>query len=76
MMKASKHISVIGDSCPIPLIRITQAFNDIAKGDILSVTGDDPMFESSICDYCEANNLEVVDVIKRGKHEVNVLIRK
>lgn len=71
-----RHISVIGECCPVPLIRISQAINELARGEILSVTGDDPVFEITIRDYCLANQLEIVEVTHLEGREVNALIKK
>ena len=76
MSKSDQHLSVLGDSCPVPLIKITRKLADLKDGQILSITGDDPIFESSIRDYCEANNLEVIDVTHVDHNEVTILIRK
>ena len=76
MKKPDKHISVVGESCPIPLIKISQAIGDLVRDQVLSITGDDPIFESSVRDYCEANDFEIVEVHQREGREVNILIQK
>ena len=75
-MNVEKHLSVVGDICPIPLIKITQALNGLKPGQTISITGDDPIFESSVRDYCEANELEVLEVQQLANNQVEVLIRK
>lgn len=76
MNKYDRHISVIGANCPIPLIKISRAFNYLHPNQVLSVTGDDPILESSIRDFCEANGIELVEVNPLQGTKVNILIRK
>ena len=76
MSKSDQYLSVLGDSCPVPLIKITRKLADLKDGQVLSITGDDPIFESSIRDYCEANDLEIIDVTHLDRDQVTILIRK
>lgn len=62
MTKPHKSISTVGTCCPMPLIRLSDAVNEMQPGMLLSVTGDDPIFEVGVRDFCEARGYEVLDV--------------
>jgi TusA-related sulfurtransferase len=63
MIKANKHISTVGTCCPMPLVIMAEAIAEMKPGPILSVTGDDPICESRMRDYCSVKGFELLDVI-------------
>lgn len=54
MSNPDKILSVIGKSCPIPIIKLAQAVKQIQPGEIIQITGDDPIFDISIRDFCKS----------------------
>lgn len=76
MAKPDKQLTVTGYNCPIPIIRVSASIAQLHPGQILSITGDDPILESSIRDYCEANKHEVLSVENIDQRQVQILIRK
>ena len=76
MAKPDKQLTLTGYNCPIPVIKLSATIAQLHSGQILSITGDDPILESSIRDYCEANKHEVLSVEKLEKHLIKILIRK
>lgn len=76
MTKADKHLSVNGTCCPVPLVKLSQAMNELNTGQILSITGDDPVFEVGVTDYCQANGYEILDITNQTGREVNIVIKK
>jgi len=76
MAKPDKELTLTGYNCPIPVIKLSATIAQLHAGQILSITGDDPMLESSIRDYCEANKHEVLSVEKHNKHAMTILVRK
>jgi TusA-related sulfurtransferase len=68
-------ISVIGQCCPLPLIELAKAAKQMQPGDVLKITGDDPIFEISVRDFCRALNLEIVTVVNEAPNQTSILIR-
>lgn len=59
-MNHDKDISTEGHCCPVPLVKITKTIQDMSQGQVLKVTGDDPIFEVGIQDFCEGNKYELL----------------
>ena len=66
-------IDVCGMSCPMPLIRLRSAMNKLPRGHALTIVGDDPIFESSVRDFCNENGL-VVDSVKTDGRAITIII--
>ena len=59
-----KAVSTQGSCCPMPLVTVTKAVNTMKKGEVLKVTGDDPLFEEGLKDFCEARNMKFLDSLR------------
>lgn len=69
------RLDVCGVCCPLPLIQLAKAVTALAPGRTLEITGNDPIFESSVRDYCLANGHDIVEV-RPGEHRrVCILIK-
>lgn len=66
-MKTDNIIDVTGTTCPMPLIELRKAESTYQKGETILIRGDDPVFESSIRDYCEENAHEICDVVTENR---------
>jgi len=51
----SMRLDVRGSCCPLPLIKLAKAMQALAPGETLEVIGNDPIFEPSVRDFCQAN---------------------
>lgn len=69
------RLDVLGVCCPLPLIQLAKAVKDLKPGQMLSITGNDPIFEPSVRDFCQANGHAVLEVITDDQRRVTVLIR-
>lgn len=69
-------LDVKGQCCPLPLIHLSKAIEHLNPGDFIQITGDDPIFENTVRDYCKANSLTINEVIKRNGREVSIIISK
>ncbi len=67
METADKEVDVCGVCCPMPLIKVRTALNDMQPGQVLSVIGDDPIFEESVRDLCETSGLQVLSAEHDGR---------
>ncbi len=64
-----------GVCCPLPLIQIAKSVMILKPGQTLEIIGNDPIFEPSIRDFCQANGHAVLEVTTDDKHSVTILIR-
>lgn len=70
-----KLLDVRGVCCPLPLIQLAKAVNVLGQGQTLRITGNDPIFEPSIRDFCQANGHDVLEVKSEDAQGVSILIR-
>ena len=73
-MDADREIDVVGKACPIPLIAVAKAVRTMNKGQTVRITGNDPIFEPTILDFCREGGHEVVETTREGK-KVGILFR-
>lgn len=66
-MNDDKIVNVSGKVCPLPLITLAKEVRTMHKGQILRITGDDPIFEESVIDFCREGAHELLDTHREGK---------
>jgi len=66
-MAVDKDINVVGKSCPMPLISLAKEVRNLMKGQTVRITGNDPLFEESIIEFCRERYHEIVDTTRDGK---------
>lgn len=66
-MDADKLVDVTGKVCPLPLISLAKEVRTMRKGQVLSIVGDDPIFEESVLDFCREGAHELLDTNRDGK---------
>lgn len=69
------RLDVRGVCCPLPLIQIAQSIKTLKRGQTLEIRGNDPIFETSMRDFCRANDHAVLDVTTGNDRSVSMLIR-
>lgn len=74
MQKADKEIDVCGTCCPIPLIKVRIAVGGLNSGQTLQVTGDDPVFEESVRDFCDIAGYKILDT-ENNERKAVILIQ-
>ena len=52
-----------GMLCPLPVIKLAQAFPDLAIGDTITVLADDPAAATDIPAWCRLRSQELVSAI-------------
>ena len=75
MMPPKVYLDVTGMTCPMPLIQLRSDIDRLDQGDILEIRGDDPIFETTIRDFCDENAHSVVSVESEGR-TVTMKIKK
>lgn len=73
-MEAIEKVDVCGMSCPMPLIKLRASINKLSKGQALTIIGDDPIFESSVRDFCTENGFALESVGTEGR-VITMIIR-
>jgi TusA-related sulfurtransferase len=69
------RVDVCGVCCPLPLIQIAKAANRLAPGQVLEAVGNDPIYETSVRDYCQVNGHTILDVRTGSDSRVTILIQ-
>ncbi len=66
-MHVDREINVVGKACPLPLISLAKEVRALHQGQLVRITGNDPIFEISIIDFCRERGHAVVDTVREGK---------
>jgi len=74
-MEVTREIDVTGRVCPGPLIAVAKEIRRLDAGALLRVTGDDPLFEETILDFCKEGGHKIVETTREGKRVCIVLQR-
>jgi|GEM_PF-6070442 len=74
MSDIKKDISVVGTSCPVPLIKLSQAVRELQKGDMFKIIGDDPIFERGVSEFCEVNEHSISDISHNHDGSIEIII--
>ncbi len=69
------HLDVRGVCCPLPLIMLSKQVRELGPGQRLEIIGNDPIFESSIRDFCQANGHALLEVRPEANRQVSIVIR-
>lgn len=73
-MTEDKTINVVGKACPMPLISLAKEVRAMQPGQTVRITGNDPIFEPSVIEFCREGNHEILDTKREGRI-VSMLIR-
>ena len=69
------RIDVSGMCCPLPLVALAKSIGDLRPGQMVEVIGNDPVFETTVRDFCKANAHAIVDVTTSDDCSVRVRIK-
>jgi TusA-related sulfurtransferase len=72
---ADSVIDVSGVCCPLPLIQLAKAMHELKPGQTLRITGNDPLFEPAVTDFCTSNRHEILAVTPGAKGSVTIHIK-
>lgn len=74
-MKVEKSINVTGACCPMPIIELAEAMKSLMPGQCIEITGNDPVFERGMRDYCKARGHHILG-IQIHSSSITVTIQK
>jgi TusA-related sulfurtransferase len=60
-------LNVVGTSCPLPLIKLATAVRGLRAGQTVRITGNDPIFEDSVLEFCRERGHQVLDASRDGR---------
>ncbi|HEY6011579.1 MAG TPA: sulfurtransferase TusA family protein [Nitrospirota bacterium] len=66
-MPEDKVINVVGKACPMPLISLAREVRAMKQGQTVRITGNDPLFEESVVEFCRNGNHELLETRREGK---------
>ena len=66
-MNVDKDIDVVGNACPMPLIALAREVRKLQPGQIVRITGNDPIFEESIVEFCREGGHGILETTREGK---------
>jgi TusA-related sulfurtransferase len=70
-----KQLDVTGICCPWPLVRLAQTVREMRPGEHLCITGNDPLLQSSVTDYCKAQGHTLVEITVLDKRRLALRIQ-
>jgi TusA-related sulfurtransferase len=73
-MAADKEINVVGKACPLPLIMLAKEVRGMRAGQTVRITGNDPIFESSVVEFCREGQHPILETQREGK-TVTILLK-
>lgn len=62
MKKKIHNLNLLGQKCPVPVLKISRKFKDISKGDILLVNTDDPKAEKDIIELSQNIKIKLINI--------------
>ena len=71
---SDRVINVVGKACPMPLIMLAKETRGMQQGQTVEITGNDPIFEPSISEFCREKHHEILETARDGR-TVRMLIR-
>ncbi len=73
-MFVDNEVNVVGKACPMPLIALAKTVRTMRQGQAVRITGNDPIFEESIVEFCREGRHEILETKREGK-TVSMIIR-
>lgn len=66
-MSCDKEINVTGRACPVPLIALVKEVRNLVQGQTIRITGNDPIFEESVVEFCREWGHEILETTRAGR---------
>ncbi len=75
MEKIDKALDARGLTCPMPIVKLSQAIKEMQVGEIIEVLASDPSFVPDVEAWCRKTGQKLVE-IKEGPGEIKAYIKK
>ena len=56
----TRHLDLTGLKCPLPVLKARRAIKDMAAGDVLDVSADDPAAQLDFPHFCETAGHDLI----------------
>ena len=70
MLKTAQELDARGLNCPLPILRVKKALNNLQQGEILSVRATDPGSVKDFAAFCKQTGNELVASEQTGTEYV------
>ena len=74
-MEADQKLDCMGLYCPMPIVKTTEKFKELNKGEVLEVVADDKGIKLDMPAWCEATGHEFLGMEEDGG-EIKVYVKK
>jgi tRNA 2-thiouridine synthesizing protein A len=74
-MNADMKLDVSGTCCPVPIIQLAKTAQQMMSGQTLEVIGNDPLFQSSVHDFCLARGHALLSEATGVDRSVTMILR-
>ena len=65
-VQSTRELDCLGKACPVPVIELAKAINELPMGDSIVVLSDDPGAKVDIPVWCRMKRQELTDVSEDG----------
>lgn len=69
------RLDVCGTCCPVPVIQLAKTTSQMQTGQLLEVTGNDPLFASAVQDFCQARGHALIASEPAGPGATRITLR-
>lgn len=76
MINFNLEVDASGLMCPLPLLRLKKALNEIASGEIVKVIATDPAAHLDIGVYTEQTGHKIINFIKETQLQIFYIKKK
>jgi tRNA 2-thiouridine synthesizing protein A len=73
--RTDSQLDVTGVCCPLPLMQIAKVCQGMSPGQTLTITGNDPLFEATIRDFCCTNGHTLLSIQEDEGRSKTIVIR-
>lgn len=74
-MPVDVQLDVSGTCCPVPLIQMAKAVQKMQPGQTLEITGNDPLFETAVRDFCQTRGCALLSAEPRDGGRICMTLR-
>ncbi len=75
MEKVDRTLDARGLSCPMPIVKLSQAMKEMKTGEVIEVLASDPSFVPDVESWCRKTEQTLIEVIESAE-VIKAYIRK
>lgn len=70
------RVDATGLFCPIPIVRLRLALDNVPRGDTVEILADDPGFPEDVVSWCEETGNDLICMMPQGNGVFMARVRK